>query len=58
MTTVKQTYTAEPANGKALTVGELRQWLASIDGCPDDTTIVARVNFGGTLRKVSVTQER
>lgn len=48
----KITETKSP-QAKAVTVAELRQFLAGIDGCPDDTEIKARVSFGGRLTEIS-----
>lgn len=51
---MKRTITVEAAaDHRRLTVGELRQWLAAIDGLPDDTVIKARVAFSGHLRSVT-----
>lgn len=51
---MKTTFEAKPAD-KKLTLGELRTFLASVDGAPDGAVPVVRINFGGSMKSITVT---
>lgn len=53
---MKRTITGLNANG-SMTLGDLRQFIASLDGLPDDASVKARVSFRKHLRSVTVEEE-
>jgi hypothetical protein len=56
MALMKRTITGRPGSRK-MTLGDLRQFLASIEGIPDEALIKARVTFGKHLRSVTVEED-
>jgi hypothetical protein len=50
---MKRTITGRSAN-RRMCLGDLRQFLASLEGIPDEALIKARVTFGKHLRSVTV----
>jgi len=56
MVAVKRTITGLNANG-TMSLGDLRQFLASLDGLPDDAFVKARVTWRKHLRSVTVEEE-
>jgi hypothetical protein len=48
-----RTITGRPAN-RRMSLGDLRQFVASIEGIPDEALVKARVTFGKHLRSVTV----
>ena len=57
MARMKRTITGQTANRK-MALGDLRQFLASIEGLPDEALIRAKVTtFGRHLRSVTVEEE-
>lgn len=53
---MKRTITGRAA-ARAMTLGELRQFIASLDGVPDEATIRTRATFRRHLRSVTVEEE-
>jgi hypothetical protein len=54
---MKRTITGQTANRK-MALGDLRQFLASIEGLPDEALIRAKVtSFGRHLRSLTVEEE-
>ncbi|MBN2622316.1 MAG: hypothetical protein JXA83_03050 [Acidimicrobiales bacterium] len=53
---MKRTITGRAA-ARAMTLGELRQFIASLDGIPDEATIRTRATFRRHLRSVTVEEE-
>jgi hypothetical protein len=53
---MKRTITGRPTN-RRMTLGDLRQFLVSIEGLPDDALIKAKTTFGKHLRSVTVEEE-
>jgi hypothetical protein len=56
MACVKRTITGVNANG-SMSLGDLRQFIASLDGLPDEASVKARVSFRKHLRSVTVEEE-
>lgn len=56
MACVKRTITGVNANG-SMSLGDLRQFIASLDGLPDEASVRARVSFRKNLRSVTVEEE-
>lgn len=57
MARMKRTITGQTVNRK-MALGDLRQFLASIEGLPDEALIRAKVTtFGRHLRSVTVEEE-
>lgn len=53
---MKRTITGRSA--RTMTLGDLRQFIASLDGLPDDASVKARVTLGRRhLRSVTVEEE-
>jgi hypothetical protein len=50
---MRRTITGRPAN-RRMSLGDLRQFVASIEGIPDEAFVKARVTFGKHLRSVTV----
>jgi hypothetical protein len=50
---MRRTITGRPAN-RRMSLGDLRQFVASIEGIPDEALVKARVTFGKHLRSVTV----
>lgn len=40
-----------------MTVGDLRRFLASLDGAPDDAVPKVRIYLGGGIQSMKVTEE-
>ena len=53
---MKRTITGVNANG-SMSLGDLRQFIASLDGLPDEASVRARVSFRKNLRSVTVEEE-
>ncbi|HET6754289.1 MAG TPA: hypothetical protein VFH23_10110 [Jiangellaceae bacterium] len=53
---MRRTITGRPAN-RRMSLGDLRQFVASIEGVPDEALIKARVTFGKHLRSVTVEED-
>lgn len=53
---MKRTITGKPGT-RTMTLGDLRQFLASIEGIPDEAEIKARVTWGKRLRSVTVEED-
>jgi hypothetical protein len=53
---VKRTITGQ-AGTRRMTLGDLRQFLASIENVPDEATLRARVTIGRQLRSVTVEED-
>jgi hypothetical protein len=56
MGAMKRTITGRPGT-RTMTLGDLRQFLASIEGIPDEAEIKARVTWGKRLRSVTVEED-
>jgi hypothetical protein len=56
MVGVKRTITGL-TSARTMTLGDLRQFLASLDGLPDDASVKARVTFRKHLRSVTVEED-
>jgi hypothetical protein len=50
---MRRTITGRPAN-RRMSLGDLRQFVASIESIPDEALVKARVTFGKHLRSVTV----
>ena len=50
------TITGRPVN-RRMSLGELRQFVASIEGIPDESLIKARVTLGKHLRSLTVEED-
>jgi hypothetical protein len=53
---VKRTITGRPGS-RTMTLGDLRQFIGSLDGLPDEATVKAKVSFGKQLRSITVEEE-
>jgi hypothetical protein len=53
---MKRTITGRPA-GRHMSLGDLRQFLASIEGLPDEALIKARTSWGKHLRSLTVEED-
>jgi hypothetical protein len=53
---VKRTITGRPGS-RIMTLGDLRQFIASLDGLPDEATVKAKVSYGKHLRSITVEEE-
>jgi hypothetical protein len=53
---VKRTITGRTATG-SMTLGDLRQFVASLDGLPDEASVKARVSFRKHLRSLTVEED-
>ena len=53
---MKRTITGDTATG-TMTLGDLRQFVASLDGLPDEASVRARVSFRKHLRSVTVEED-
>ena len=53
---MKRTITGRPAS-RRMSLGDLRQFLASIEGLPDEALIKARTTWGKQLRSVTVEED-
>jgi hypothetical protein len=53
---MKRTITGRPAN-RRMCLGDLRQFLASLESIPDEALIRARVTFGKHLRSITVEED-
>ncbi len=53
---MRRTITGRPAD-RRMSLGDLRQFVASIEGIPDEAMIKARVTFGKHLRSVTVEED-
>jgi hypothetical protein len=56
MACVRRTITGVNANG-SMSLGDLRQFIASLDGLPDEASVRARVSFRKHLRSVTVEED-
>lgn len=57
---MKRTYAVEARDKKSgLTLGELRTFVQSLDvqSVSDEAEVKVRINFGGTLKSVTVTED-
>lgn len=48
----------DAADKKAMTVAELREFLASVDGIPDDAVPRVRIAYGGKIKSIRVEETR
>ena len=53
---MKRTITGLTANG-SMSLGDLRQFIASLDGLPDEASVRARVLFRKHLRSLTVEED-
>jgi hypothetical protein len=53
---VKRTITGTNATG-SMTLGDLRQFVASLDGLPDESSVKARVSYRKHLRSLTVEED-
>jgi hypothetical protein len=53
---MKRTITGRPAS-RRMSLGDLRQFLASIEGLPDEALIKARTTWGKHLRSLTVEED-
>ncbi len=53
---MKRTITGRTATG-SMTLGDLRQFVASLDGLPDEASVKARVSFRKHLRSLTVEED-
>jgi hypothetical protein len=53
---VKRTITGRTATG-SMTLGDLRQFVASLNGLPDEASVKARVSFRKHLRSLTVEED-
>jgi hypothetical protein len=53
---IDTTKSVENRNG--VTVADLRDLLAAVEGMPADTLLVAQVKFGGVVRKLEANSRR
>ena len=53
---MKRTITGQATN-RRMTLGDLRQFIASIENVPDEAYVKGRVAFGRHLRSVTVEEE-
>lgn len=53
---MKRTITGQRGSGP-MTLGDLRQFVASLDGMPDEATVKAKLSFGKQLRSVTVVED-
>ena len=53
---MKRTITGLNATG-SMSLGDLRQFIASLDGLPDEASVKARVSFRRHLRSVTVEED-
>ncbi len=53
---MKRTITGLTATG-SMTLGDLRQFVASLDGLPDEASVKARVSFRKNLRSLTVEED-
>ncbi|HEY8523537.1 MAG TPA: hypothetical protein VIL48_01150 [Acidimicrobiales bacterium] len=53
---MRRTITGRPGS-KRMTLGDLRQFLASIESIPDEAEVKARVTWGKHLRSLTVEEE-
>ena len=49
------TITATAADGKRMTIAELRDFLNTLDGAPNDTEIKVTATFGAHIKKITAT---
>jgi hypothetical protein len=56
MVRVKRTITGRTATG-TMTLGDLRQFIASLDGLPDEASVKARVTFRKYLRELTIEED-
>jgi hypothetical protein len=56
MDLVKRTITGRTAT-RTMTLGDLRQFIASLDGLPDEASVKARVTFRKYLREVTIEED-
>jgi hypothetical protein len=56
MVGVKRTITGLTAS-RTMTLGDLRQFLSSLDGLPDEASVKARVTFRKRLRSLTVEED-
>ena len=54
--TVRRTITARPS-GRTMSLGDVRKFLTSLDGLPDEAPVKARVGWGKLLRELTVEDE-
>lgn len=53
---MRRTITGLTASGP-MTLGDLREFVASLDGLPDEATVKARVTFRKRVRSVTVEED-
>ena len=53
---MRRTITGRPVN-RRMSLGDLRQFVASIEGIPDESLIKARVTLGKHLRSLTVEED-
>ena len=53
---MKRTITGRTATG-SMTLGDLRQFVASLDGLPDEASVRARISFRKHLRSLTVEED-
>lgn len=51
---MKHTYRADAADGKAMTLTEIRDFVASLDGADGAAIPKVRVTFGGGIKRIEV----
>ena len=56
MVLVKRTITGRTAT-RTMTLGDLRQFIASLDGLPDEASVKAKVTFRKNLRSVTIEED-
>jgi hypothetical protein len=56
MCSVKRTITGRTAS-RTMSLGDLRQFIGSLDGLPDEAEVKAKVTFRKHLRSVTVEEE-
>lgn len=54
MSAIKNIEVRVKAEGKSMTLAEVREFMAAMDraGATEDSVIAAHINFGGTLREL------
>jgi hypothetical protein len=53
---MKRTITGRPS-GRTMTLGDLREFVASLEALPDEASVRARVTLGKQVRSVTVEED-